>query len=228
MKITFLGHAGFWLTGNQTRVAIDPFLTGNPVAKHQPGEIQAEYILVSHGHGDHLGDSVAIARQSNGTIVSVFEIANYCATQGATVHPMHIGGSYNFGPVRIKLTPALHGSSSGEYPAIYLGNPCGFIVEMDGLTLYHSGDTGLFGDMALIGRRHVLDVAFIPIGDNFTMGPDDALEAVKMLTPRYVIPMHYNTWPLIAQDATSFKQRVEAETGAEVIILNPGESWEIQ
>lgn len=227
MKITFLGHAGFWLQGSQTRIAIDPFLTGNPVAKHQPADIQADYVLISHGHGDHLGDSITIARQSGATIVSVFEIANYCASQGAAVHPMHIGGSYNFGPFKIKLTQALHGSSSGEYPAVYLGNPCGFIMEMDGLSLYHAGDTGLFGDMAFIGRRQVLDVALLPIGDNFTMGPDDALEAVKMLTPRYVIPMHYNTWPLIAQDVNSFKQRVEAETGAEVIILDPGESWEI-
>lgn len=229
MKITFLGHAGFILEGSSTLI-IDPFITGNPVATVNPGDLKADLVLVSHGHGDHLGDAVKIAKQSNATVVSVFEIANYAARQGANSHPMHIGGSHQFDGVKVKLTPAWHGSgfyTDENGPAEYLGTPCGFILAMDGKTIYHAGDTGLFGDMELIGRRHPLDIALLPIGDNFTMGPDDALEAVKLLKPNIVIPMHYNTWPLIAQDAEEFKKDVERETPAKVIILKPGESYQV-
>lgn len=226
MKVTFLGHAGFLIEGS-AKIVIDPFLTGNPVARSAVEDIKADLVLVSHGHGDHLGDAVPIAKQSGGTVVSVFELATYCACRGAQSHGMHIGGSHAFGDVKIKLTPAWHGTGFGEGPMEYLGTPCGFVIGLDGKKIYHSGDTGLFGDMELIGRLHALDLALLPIGDNYTMGPEDALEAVKMLKPRVVIPMHYNTWPLIQQDPQAFKAEVEKATGSKVVILAPGESFEL-
>ncbi|MGB9826647.1 MAG: metal-dependent hydrolase, partial [Desulfofundulus sp.] len=147
MKVTFLGHAAFLFEGEAT-VLIDPFITGNPVATVRREDLHPNLILVSHGHGDHLGDAVEIAKRSGATIVSVFELASYCSRHGAQAHGMHIGGSHQFGPVKVKLTPAWHGSglvNSG--PAEYLGTPCGFVFTMDGKTIYHAGDTGLFGDM---------------------------------------------------------------------------------
>lgn len=227
MKVVFLGHAGFLIQGSTT-IVIDPFLNGNPVSKVKPEDIRANLVLVTHGHGDHLGDAVEIARQSGGTLVSVFEMANYAGRKGAQSHGMHIGGSRIFNGVKIKLTPAWHGTGFGEGPAEYLGTPCGFLITMDGKTIYHSGDTGLFGDMELIGRRHPIDLALLPIGDNFTMGPEDALEAVKMLKPKMVVPMHYNTFPLIEQDPLKFRTEVEAATASKVIVLAPGESFELQ
>jgi L-ascorbate metabolism protein UlaG (beta-lactamase superfamily) len=228
MKITFLGHAGFLLAG-EMNILIDPFLTGNPVATVTPDELTADLIFVSHGHGDHLGDAISLAKKTGATIVSVFEIATYCSKYGVQTHPMHIGGSNRFGPVMVKLTPALHGSGlpAGDGSIQYLGNPCGFIFTLDGKTIYHSGDTGLFGDMELIGKRNPVDLAMLPIGDNFTMGMEDALEAVKLIKPNVVIPMHYNTWPVIAQNPREFKENVEKETPARVIILEPGESYEL-
>ncbi len=226
MKITYLGHAGFFIEGSKN-IAIDPFVTGNPLAKNKAKDLKADLILVSHGHGDHLGDAVPIAKQSNGTIVAVNELAIYCANKGAASHCMHIGGSQIINGIKIKLTPAWHGSGcGGECPLEYVGPPCGFVFQLDGKTIYHSGDTGLFGDMELIGRLNKIDLAMLPIGDNFTMGPEDALEAVKMLKPGLVIPMHYNTWPLIKQDPLKFKSEVESNTSSKVAVLAPGESLE--
>lgn len=225
MRITFLGHSAFLLQFNSTTIVIDPFLTGNPMAPANLN-IKPDYILVSHGHGDHSSDALALAQGSGGTVVSVFELANYYARQGVKAHGMHIGGAHDFGPFRLKLTQALHGNSLGgdKGPAEYLGNPCGFLITANDKTVYHAGDTGLFGDMALLGRLHPIDLALLPIGDNFTMGPEDALEAVIMLKPKQVIPMHYNTFPLIAQDPLAFKKAVEEQTASQVTILQPGET----
>ncbi|WP_066639872.1 metal-dependent hydrolase [Desulfolucanica intricata] len=227
MQIKFLGHSGFLITG-QTKILIDPFITGNPAAVQSPDEIAADLILVTHGHSDHMGDALQISKRTGATIVSVFEVANYCSRHGASVHPMQIGGSHKFGDLKIKLTPAWHSSSiSDGGPAEYLGNPCGFIIFTGDKTIYHSGDTGLFGDMGLIGKLNNIDLAMLPIGDNYTMGPEDALEAVRLLNPKLVIPMHYNTWPLIAQNPESFKADVESQTRAKVVILNPGENYDL-
>ncbi len=228
MKITFLGHSGFLLESQKGRIAIDPLLTGNPHPTLSPEEIKADLILITHGHGDHMSDAAILAKLSGGLVVSNYEIANYHnEALGINSHALHLGGSYNFGWVKVKMTPALHGSSMNLYPAVYMGNPGGFLLFLDGLTIYHAGDTGLFGDMELIGRRHPIDLALLPIGDNFTMGPEDALEAVKLLKPKRVIPMHYNTWEIIAQEPAEFKTMVEKETPAKTIILKPGESMTI-
>lgn len=228
MKLTYFGHSAFLLESQQVTIAIDPFLSGNPVAPKNI-KVKTDYILISHGHGDHIGDALSIAKESSATIVSVFELANFCARQGVKVHPMHLGGAHDFGSFKVKLTLALHGNSTGgdQGPAEYLGNPCGFLIQVADTLIYHAGDTGLFGDMKLIGDLNNIDTALLPIGDNFTMGPEDALEAVKMLNPRQVIPMHYNTWPLIYQDPVAFQRSVEQSTAAKVRIMQPGDTIEM-
>ncbi|MDT3705174.1 MAG: metal-dependent hydrolase [Thermincola sp.] len=222
MLLKFLGHACFYLEFDRTKIIVDPFLKGNPQAMMSPEEVTCDWVLVSHGHGDHLGDAVQIAGQNDATIITIPELAHYCADKGVKAHGMYIGGKHSFGNFTVKLTLALHGSSMGTQ---YLGNPCGFLIFAGGKTIYYSGDTGLFGDMALISRLHPIDLAVLPIGDNYTMGPEDALEAVKMLKPKKVIPVHYNTWDLIKQDPQQFKTEVEAKTGVPVQVLRPGETY---
>lgn len=229
MEIKFLGHAGFLInTEEGKKIAIDPFLTNNPVAVSKVEELKVDLVVVSHGHFDHLGDAITLAKQSDCEIVSIVEVCKYCSSQGAKTHGMQIGGAFDFGFVKIKLTMALHTSSIGDNPIMYLGNPCGILLSLEGKTLYHAGDTGIFGDMALIGRLNSIDLAMLPIGDNFTMGPEDALEAVKMLKPNSVVPIHYNTWDIIKQDPEKFKRQVEAETDSQVIILEPGKSVKLK
>jgi len=225
LNITWMGHACFLLDDGQHRIIIDPFLRGNPSAVRSPEEVDVEAILVTHGHADHLGDAIEISRRCNAPVIAPFELAKYCERLGASVHPMHIGGSHAFPFGRVKLTIAHHGSAVVEQNAEYTGNPCGFLITMGGKTLYHAGDTGIFSDMRLIGELNDIDAALLPIGDNFTMGPKDASIAAGFLKAKIVIPMHYNTWELIAQDAEAFSKTLpECSTG---IILQPGETYRL-
>lgn len=218
--LTFYGHACFTVTHNNTTLLFDPFFSGNPVNPATADDINCNYILVSHGHNDHLGDTFAIAKRTGATVIATFELASLAEQQGCATIGMHLGGkrSFDFGYVRI--TPAFHGAG------VPGGHACGFIVNFFGKSIYFAGDTALFGDMALLGRLENIDYALLPIGDNFTMGPDDAVEAVKLLQPKTVIPMHYNTWPLIAQSPEDFEVKVKA-LSIPVQIMKPGQSIEL-
>lgn len=224
MQLTYLSHSCFYLETGEHRLIIDPFLSANPRAKVKPEEIDCDYILISHGHDDHLGDAILIARRTGATIISTFEVAMYCARQGVKVHPMQQGGAWNFPFGRVKLTIAHHGSAHiGEEEIVYLGNPAGLLITTGGKTLYHAGDTALFLDMKLIGELDRIDVALLPIGDNFTMGPEDAARAVEFLNARLAIPMHYGTFELIDVDPQRFVERV----GADAKVMAIGETIEI-
>lgn len=225
LKATFLGHAAVSLEANGKRLLIDPFLTGNPLAATTAADQSADAIFLTHGHDDHVGDGLDIARRTGALVVASFELAMYAAKQGLNVHPMHIGGRHDFGWFTIKLTPSLHGSSRVEDGLVYMGQATGGIITMGGATVYHPGDTGLTMEMQLIGRMNRLDLAFLPIGDNFTMGIDDAVEAVGMLRPARVVPMHYDTFDLIRADPEEFRAKVGS--ASEVVILRPGESIEL-
>jgi L-ascorbate metabolism protein UlaG (beta-lactamase superfamily) len=225
IELTWYGHSCWLIKTPQATLLIDPFLTGNPVAPVKADQVKADYILVSHGHGDHLGDTVDIAKRTGATVLANFEIAAYCQELGCQAHPLHIGGSREFAFGRVKLTIAHHGSSFPD--GRYAGNPCGFLLTIGKKKIYDAADTGLFYDMKLIGDEKI-DLALLPIGDNFTMGPDDAVRAVKLLRPKVVIPMHYNTFDLIKQDGKSFAARVKkALPKTKVQVLQPGETFSI-
>jgi L-ascorbate metabolism protein UlaG (beta-lactamase superfamily) len=223
----FLGHSCFEIQDGPRSILIDPFLTGNPKAAASADSVSPTAILVTHAHNDHLGDAIAISKRTGALIVANFEIATFCEQQGAKSHGMHLGGSHTFDWGWVKLTLAFHGSTYADEKGLHtLGNPAGLLLRVGGKTLYHAGDTGLFGDMALIGRLNKIDLALLPIGDNFTMGPEDALEAVKMLQPAVVVPMHYDTFDLIAQDARRFAEKVRTATSVRCVVLEPGEKIE--
>ncbi|MBI5300573.1 MAG: metal-dependent hydrolase [Chloroflexi bacterium] len=225
VKLTWYGHACWLIETPKGTLLIDPFLAGNPVAPVTPDQVKPDFILVSHGHSDHLGDAVAISKRTGALILSNYEIASYCQGQGCKAHPLHIGGSREFPFGRLKLTIAHHGSSFPD--GRYAGNPAGFLLTLGKTKIYDAGDTGLFYDMKLIGEDGI-DVALLPIGDNFTMGPDDAIRATKLIKPKVLIPMHYNTFDMIAQDGKSFAARVKrAAPKTKVVVLKPGESFSI-
>lgn len=223
MRISYLSHSCFLIETAGHRLLIDPFLTGNPLATASADEIDCEFILLSHGHDDHTADALGIAKRCGAMIVGAFELAEYFSAQGAKAHPMNPGGAREFPFGRLKLTPAIHSSSTGGGSnPIYLGNPCGLLLSAEGKTVYHAGDTALFSDMQLIGRGGI-DLALLPIGDNFTMGIDDAVEALRFLKPSLAVPMHYNTFPPIEVDPSSFVSAAAA-AGFKARVLTVGET----
>jgi L-ascorbate metabolism protein UlaG (beta-lactamase superfamily) len=228
MKITYLSHSCFLVETAEARIVIDPFLTGNPMARVGAGEIACDYIIVTHGHEDHFGDAVAIARRTGATVIGNFEVAMTCANQGAKAHPMNVGGAYRFPFGRVKLTLAHHssGQASGQGFS-YLGNPCGVVLTAGGKTLYHAGDTALFLDMQLIGELDRIDVALLPIGDNFTMGPEDAARAAEFLKAGLSVPMHFNTFDLIRVDPAAFVKAAAAR-GRRARVLEVGETLAVE
>jgi L-ascorbate metabolism protein UlaG (beta-lactamase superfamily) len=224
-KLTWFGHATLGLETGGYQVLVDPFFTGNPAAGVQADQVAADFILITHGHGDHVGDAIPIAKRTQATVISNHEIATWAGNQGVKSHGQHLGGGFKHPFGYLKLTLALHGSALPD--GSNGGNPAGFLLTtLDEKKIYLAGDTGLFGDMALIGEEG-LDLAVIPIGDNFTMGPEDALRAVKLLKPKVVIPIHFGTWDLIAQDAAAWAERVDKQTGTQVVVLKPGESYTV-
>lgn len=225
IQFTWLGHSAFLVHIDGHPVLFDPFLTGNPLAAADPADLQPELIFLSHGHGDHVGDTVDIARNSGATVISNVEIAHWLSKKGAPrTSGQNTGGSANYGFCTAKLTAAFHSSSLPD--GSYGGNPNGFLItaQESGQRLYYAGDTALFSDMELIGDERI-DVAFLPIGDHFTMGTADSIKAIKFLRPRFVAPMHYNTFPHIMQDAGGWANRVSNETSAVPIVIDPGGSF---
>ncbi|HLB35345.1 MAG TPA: metal-dependent hydrolase [Gemmatimonadales bacterium] len=216
ITLTFLGHAAVLLEDGKHTVAVDPFLTGNPVAARRAKDIRCTHIVLTHGHGDHLGDTIEVALANDATVYANFEITEYLGEHGVATEPGNPGGriATDFGWVA--FTQAWH--SSG-YQGRYLGVACGAMVHLGDVTVYHCGDTGIFGDMALLGEIYRPDVALIPIGDRYTMGPELGSRAAELIKPRIAIPIHYGTFPQLVPDATGFTPR-----GVEIRVLQPGET----
>lgn len=224
LKLTYLSHSSFLLDDGTHRIIIDPFITGNPNAPVKADDVSADFVVLTHAHGDHLGDGLDIAKKHDALVIAVNELANYASSQGVNAHNMHIGGSYQFPFGRLKFTIAHHGSSSPD--GQYMGEPAGVVITMGGKTVYHTGDTGLFLDMQLIGERDDIDCMMAPIGDNFTMGIDDAVKAVEFVQPKLAIPIHYNTFPVIAADPEEFRAKVE-KNGFQARVMQFGETIEL-
>ncbi len=218
VTLTFLGHAACLVESGDHRVAIDPFLTGNPVASKSADEINPTHIALTHGHDDHIGDTPALAKRTGAPVYAAFEICNYLQSEHGVenIEPGNPGGKIKTDFGFIAFTRAYHSSSTGGK---YMGMPCGVIVRIDGKTIYHAGDTDLFSDMALIHEIYKPDVALLPVGDRFTMGPELATKAAELIKPKIAVPVHHSTWPLLTSDLSAFKPR-----GVEVRALKPGES----
>jgi L-ascorbate metabolism protein UlaG (beta-lactamase superfamily) len=223
IKFTYVGHATYLLNIGGANIVVDPFFTSNPLASVKAQAVAADYILQSHGHFDHIEDTVALAKRTGATVVANYEIASWLQKQGVPgnkTHGQHLGGGFNYDFGRVKFTVAHHGS--GLPDGSYGGNPAGFLISAEGKNIYLACDTALFSDMKLYGEGGI-DLFVTPIGDNFTMGPDDARKAVQFVQPRLAVPCHYNTWPLIAQDAAAWAKAVESEGSAKVKVMQPGD-----
>lgn len=228
MKLSYYGHAAFGLEADGKKVLVDPFFTGNPTASTDAASMSADTILLTHAHNDHVGDAIEIAKRSGATVVATFELANWVASQGVeNTIGGNFGGTVPFAGGTAKFVPAWHTSSySSPDGIVAAGVPAGYVVRFGGKTVYFAGDTALFLDMQLIGDEG-LDVAVIPIGDYFTMGPADAIRAAKLLRAKTVIPGHFNTFPAIQQDVDAWKQQVESETSSTVAVLQPGQTIDL-
>jgi len=226
IAIRWLGHSTFEITLDGKTILTDPFLSGNPAAAAKPDELSPDVICISHGHGDHVSDVASIATRTGCKVVSNVEVGRWVGAQGVAsgqIVGMNTGGTYNLGFAKVKFTIAFHSSSLPD--GSYGGMPNGYIIiAPDGRKIYFAGDTALFGDMRLYGDEGI-DVAILPIGDHFTMGIHDSLRAVKLLTPKAVVPMHYNTMPMIAQDGAAWAERVRSETQAKPVVLAVGETY---
>jgi L-ascorbate metabolism protein UlaG (beta-lactamase superfamily) len=224
--LTFYGHSAFLLEEDGKSVLIDPFITGNPRGTRAADTFDVQTILLTHAHGDHVGDTISIAKRTGATVIATYELGTWVESQGATAIPSNHGATIAFDGGTTKFVPAWHTSSYGP-DFVAPGVPAGHVVRFGGKTIYFAGDTCLFLDMQLIGEEG-LDLAVIPIGDHFTMGPKDAVRAVKFLNPRAVIPCHYNTFPAIQQNGEDFKRMVEEQTSAKCILLEPGQSHTVE
>lgn len=226
-KMRYLGHSAFYLEGNDIKALIDPFLTGNAFAAAKPEDFTGiNYMFITHGHGDHIGDAIEIAGRCGATIFSCNELAGWLGSKGLKTEGMHIGGRAQFPFGKVKLTPAWHGcpiQENGE--TRYGGVACGFVIEVEGKKIYHAGDTGLTMEMKLLEEEKI-DVALLPIGGYFTMDSDDAARAAGFVRPRIVVPMHYDTFPPIKADPAEFARKVGARCAAEVKIVKPGQEFE--
>lgn len=224
VTVTWLGHNAYSLQIGEHTVVIDPFLTGNPVASTSPDAIEASFILVSHGHDDHIGDTVDIAKRTGATVVANYEVGTWIENKGVEkVHKQHVGGGFQHPFGRVQFSIALHGSSLPD--GSYGGMPGGLLITANsGEKLYFACDTALFSDMQLYAGA---DFAALPIGDNYTMGPDDALRAVEFLKPKTVVPCHFDSFPLIKQDGAGWVARVNRGTGSKAVLLSPGESIQV-
>lgn len=223
IKYTYYGHASFLLDDGTSKVLTDPFLTGNPLAAIQAEEVECDYILLTHAHGDHLGDAPAIAKRTGAMVLGIPEVLDVClqAESDIKTHGMNIGGSVKLPFGKVRMTMALHSSGVAG------GIACGYVIQIGGINVYFAGDTALFSDMKLIGQKDPLDYAVLPIGDNYTMGLEDAALAAQWLNTKNVIPIHYNTWPVIAQEAGRYKEVTEGMTRAAVHIVEPGGTLEL-
>ena len=224
IKLTYIGHSAFLISDGTNVLAVDPFITGNPTAKIKQADINPNFIFVTHAHDDHLGDTIELAKKNNATVIAVNDLAVYLSSKGIKTHPLHIGGEFAFPFGSIKLTIAHHSSMSTE--GGYMGAPCGGIITIGGKKIYHTGDTGLFLDMQLIGEISKPDVMLLPIGNNFTMGIDDAVRAVEFVKPKLAIPMHYDTFMIIKADPNDFVRKVKANN-FDARVMEFGETIEL-